>query len=102
MTVNGTDFCVPQKGTVSKENAVVSHKYAGKSSLRYKLGVSILGVTWCGSRVHTQRVSSLILKYSTSAASFLDQGEQVEADEWYVEHPYKVKCPQNVGNLAEK
>ncbi len=43
MTVDGTDFCVPQKGTATKGNAFVSHKYAGKSPLRYELGVSILG-----------------------------------------------------------
>ncbi len=33
---------------------------------------------------------------------FLDSGEQVEADEGYVGHPDKIKCPQNVGNLVEK
>jgi hypothetical protein len=33
---------------------------------------------------------------------FLDPGEQVEAKEGYVGHPNKIKCPQNVGNLAEK
>ena len=43
VTVNGTDFRVPQKGTATKGNAFASHKYAGKSALRYELGVSILG-----------------------------------------------------------
>ncbi len=33
---------------------------------------------------------------------FLDPGEQVEAAEGYVGYPDKIKCPQNVGNLAEK
>ncbi len=65
MTVKGTDFRVSQKGAATKGNAFASHKYAGKSALHYKLGVSILGVTWCGSRVHTQQVSSLISKFST-------------------------------------
>ena len=32
----------PQKGVVTKGNAFGSHKYAGKSALRYKLGVDIL------------------------------------------------------------
>jgi hypothetical protein len=102
MTVDGTDFHVPQKGMATKRNAFASHKYAGKSTLCHKLGVSILGVTWCGSRVHTQRVSSLILNIQQSTASFLDLGKQVEADEVYVRHPDKIKCPQNVGNPAEK
>jgi hypothetical protein len=43
MTVDGTDFPVPQKGTVTKGNAFASHKYAGKSTLCYELGMSILG-----------------------------------------------------------
>ena len=42
MTVNGTDFRIPQKRAVMKGNAFASHKYAGKSALRYKLGVDIL------------------------------------------------------------
>ncbi len=43
MTVDGTDFRVSQKGTATKRSEVASHKYAGKSALRYKLGMSILG-----------------------------------------------------------
>jgi hypothetical protein len=33
---------------------------------------------------------------------FLDPGEQVKANEGYIGHPNKIKCPQNVGNPAEK
>jgi hypothetical protein len=33
---------------------------------------------------------------------FLNPGEQVEANEGYVGHPDKIKCPQNVGNPVEK
>ena len=40
--LNGTDFRIPQKGIATKGNAFASHKYAGKSALRYKLGVDIL------------------------------------------------------------
>ncbi len=32
----------------------------------------------------------------------MDPGEQVEADQGYIGHPEKIKCPQNVGNPAEK
>jgi hypothetical protein len=42
MTVDGTDFHIPQKGAATKGNAFASHKYAGKSALRYELGVDIL------------------------------------------------------------
>ncbi len=41
-TANGIDFCFPQKGVSAKGNAFASHKYNGKSALRYKLGISIL------------------------------------------------------------
>ena len=43
MSIDGTDFQIPQQGTVTRENAFTSHKYAGKSALRYELGVSIWG-----------------------------------------------------------
>ncbi len=43
MTVNRTEFRVLQKGTATKGNAFASHKYVGKSTLCYELGVSILG-----------------------------------------------------------
>ena len=42
MTVDSTDFRIPKKGAVTKGNAFASHKYAGKSALRYELGVDIL------------------------------------------------------------
>ena len=42
MTVDGTDFRIPQKGAATKGNAFGSHKYTGKSTLRYELGVDIL------------------------------------------------------------
>ena len=42
MTVDGTDFRIHQKGAATKGNAFASHKYAGKSALRYELGVDIL------------------------------------------------------------
>ena len=42
MAVDGTDFQIPHKGIAKKGNAFESHKYAGKSALRYELGVDIL------------------------------------------------------------
>ncbi len=42
MTINGTDFRILQKGIAKKGKTFGSHKYAGKSALRYKLGVDIL------------------------------------------------------------
>ena len=41
MIVNRTDFCIPQKGIEKKAKVFASHKYTGKSALRYELGVDI-------------------------------------------------------------
>ncbi len=75
MTVDGTDFLVPQKGTATKGNAFASHKYAGKPALRNELGVSVSwGGTWCGSRVPTPWVSSRISKYLTKFCVIVGPG----------------------------
>ncbi len=37
-----TNFCIQQKGAARKGSLVGSHKYLGKSALRYKLGADIL------------------------------------------------------------
>ena len=41
MTIDGTDYRILQKGATRKGNAFGSFKYAGKSALRYKLGVDM-------------------------------------------------------------
>jgi hypothetical protein len=88
---------------VTKGNAFASHKYAGKSALRYELGMSILGgdLVWIqgpypASKLTDTKIFNKVLHH------FLDLGERVEADEGYVGHPDKSKCPQNVGSPAEK
>ena len=52
------DFRIPQKGAVMKGNAFASHKYAGKSALRYELGVDSSWGNLFGSRVHIQPVNT--------------------------------------------
>jgi hypothetical protein len=42
MTIDGTNFRIQQTGASRKGNLYGSHKYAGKSALRYELGVDIL------------------------------------------------------------
>jgi hypothetical protein len=42
MTINGTDFRILQKGVTKKGNLFGSHKYVGKSTLQYELGIDIL------------------------------------------------------------
>ncbi len=97
MTVNGTDFHVPQKGTATKGNAFASHKYVRKSAFRYELGVSILGgnLVWIQGPYPTGKYNDIKI-INKVLRHFFDPGEQVEAN------ADKIKCPQNVGNLAEK
>ena len=57
-TVDGTDFRIPQKG-----RTFASHKYAGKSAVRYELGVDIMRGIWYGSRDHTLPERTMILQY---------------------------------------
>jgi hypothetical protein len=42
MSIDRTNFCILQKGAAATGNAFGSHKYAGKSALRYELGIDIL------------------------------------------------------------
>ncbi len=46
MSINGKDVRIPQMGTVIRGNAFASHKYAGKSALRYEIGVSSGGTSF--------------------------------------------------------
>ena len=94
MTVDGTDFRVPQKGTATKGNAFASHIDAGKSALRYELGVSILGgdLVWIQGPYPAGKYTDIKI-FNKVLRHFLDTGERVEVDEGYVGHPDKIKCP---------
>jgi hypothetical protein len=56
MTINGTNFRIQQKGVARKGNPFGSHKYVGKSALRYKLGWTSSREIWFGSRDCTTQV----------------------------------------------
>ena len=84
MTIDGTNFCIPQKGVAKKGNAFASHKYAGKSALRYELGVSILGgdLVWIQGPYPAGKYTDIKI-FNKVLRHFLDPGERVEADEGY-------------------
>jgi hypothetical protein len=101
MTINGTNFRIPQKEIAKKGNAFASHKYAGKSTLRYELGVDILA----GNLVRIQGPYPAgkftdIKIFNKVLRNFLEPDERVEADEGYRGHPDKIKCPGNDVHLA--
>jgi hypothetical protein len=106
MTVDETDFCVPQKGMATKGNAFAPHKYVGKSALCYELGVSILGgeLVWIQGPYPAGKYTDIKM-FNKVLHHFLDPGEQVEADEGYVGHPDKnqvsTECGQSCGEVGD-
>jgi hypothetical protein len=95
MTVDGTDFRVPQKGTATKGNAFESHKYAGKSALRYELGVSILGgdLVWIQGPYPAGKFT--ILKYSTKCCIiFWTLGSESRPTRGMSDTPTKLSVPR--------
>jgi hypothetical protein len=103
MSVDGTDFRIPQKGQAKKGNPFGSHKYAGKSAPRYGLGVDIRGgnLVWIQGPYPASKWPDIKI-LNAILANFLERYECVEADDSYHEHPNKVKCPLNDIDPAEK
>jgi hypothetical protein len=102
MTVDGTDFHIPQKGAATKGNAFGSHKYVGKSALRYELWVDILAgnLVWIQGPYPAGKYTDITI-FNKVLRNFLEPGERVEADEGYRGHPDKIKWLGSVANLAE-
>ena len=102
MTIDGTDFRVPQTGEAKTGNWFASHKYAGKSALRYEIGVSIIGgdLVWIQGPYPAGRFNDIAI-FNKVLRHFLEEGERVEADNGYVGATDKIKCPDNPCNPAE-
>ncbi len=99
MSIDGTDFRIPQMGAAIQGNAFASHKYTGKSTLRYKIGVSILGgdLVWFQGQYPAGKWMDIKI-FNQVLQNFLDPGERVEADNGYVGAADKVKCTDNPCN----
>ncbi len=78
MTIDGTDFRIPQKGAATKGNAFASHKYTGKSALRYELGVDILAgnLVWIQGPYPAGKYSDIVI-FNEVLTFFLEPGERV-------------------------
>jgi hypothetical protein len=102
MTIDGSDYRILQKGAARKGNAFGSFKYAGKSALRYKLGVDILvgNLVWVSGPYPAGKYTNIAI-FNSVLANCLEPGEHVEADHGYAGHPDKIKCTNNVCNPAE-
>ena len=103
MSIDGTDFRVEQQGPAVRGNPFGSHKYAGQSALRYELGIDILAgnLVWVGGPYPAGAWPDIKIFFN-ELAHLLEPGERVEADNGYVGHPEKIKCPLNDCNPAEK
>ena len=97
MSIDGTDFRIPQKGAAAKGNSFASFKFNGKSALRYEIGLDILegNLIWiqgpypAGSWTDISIFRHCLMKQ-------LDPYERVVADKGYVgEAPRFVKCPNS-------
>jgi hypothetical protein len=100
--IDGTDFCIQQKGVARMGNLFDSHKYVGKSALHYKLRVDIFvgNLVWVEGPYPAGAWPDV--KFFNSVLSHcLEPGERVDADINYVWHPDKIKCPHNDCNPAK-
>ena len=102
MTIGSTNFHILQKGAATKGNAFTSHKYAGKSALRYELGVDILtgNLVWIQGPYPAGKYSDIVI-FNEVLTFLLEPGERVEANKGYRGYPDKIKCPANDVNPAE-
>jgi hypothetical protein len=92
MSIDGTDFRILQTGTAIRGNAFASHKYLGKSALRYEIGVSILGgdLVWIqgpypAGAFNDVKIFNKVLRH------FLEPGERVKADK-VSRQPLQPRC----------
>jgi hypothetical protein len=102
MSIDGTDFRIPQTGEAKTGNWFASHKYSFKLALRYKIGVSIIwgDLVWNQGPYPAGRFNDIDI-FNKVLRHFLEPGERVEADNGYVGAANKIKCPDNPCNPVE-
>jgi hypothetical protein len=96
MLLDGMDFRITQKGAAKKGNPFGSHKYAGKSTLCYELGVDILmgNLVWIQGLYPTGAWPDIKI-FTSYLAHLLEPYERVKANDGYRGHADKVKCLKN-------
>jgi len=95
LSVDGTDFKIPNYGP-----AFSSHKFKGKSGLRYEVGLCIKtgDIVWINGPFPCGRNPDINI-FRASLLSHLDEGERVEADDGYIgDAPRYIKCPKSFTN----
>ncbi len=92
----GLTFWIPQQGAAERGDAFASHKYARKLALRYELGVDILAgnLVWIQGPYPAGKYNDIKI-FNSVLCHYLEPGKRMEADEGYVGHADKIKCPDN-------
>ena len=103
MSIDDTDFWIPQQGPALPGNLFSSHKFKGKCALRYEIGVDIVSgnIAWIEGPYAAGKYPDINI-FRLALAHWLDPYERVEADDGYIgESPHKVKCPGCAANPTE-
>ena len=90
LSVDCTDCRVPQRGPL-----FASHKFKGKSALRYEIALGILegDIKWINGPYPAGRYSDITI-FRDCLMTSLEGTERVEVDDGYIaESPYTTKCP---------
>jgi hypothetical protein len=102
MTIDGTDFCILQKGVTKKGNLFGPLKYAGKSVLQYELGINILAgnLVWIKGPYPAGAWNDIKI-FMNIRVNCLQPDKRTKADNGHVGHAIKIKCPNNDCNPEE-
>jgi hypothetical protein len=96
MSINGTNFRIPQTGEAKRGNWFASHKYSFKSALHYEIGVSIMGGSVMDQGPYPAGRFNVIAIFNKVLRHFLEPGERVEAYNGYVGAADKIKCARTI------
>jgi hypothetical protein len=91
MTVDGTDFRIPEQGPTFS-----SHKYNMKSGFRYEVALCIKtgSIVWFNGPFACGKWQDITI-FRMGLMTYLEEGERVKADDGYVgEAPRRCKIPK--------
>ena len=94
MTIDGTDFCILQKGVTKKGNLFGPLKYAGKSMLQYELGINILAgnLVWIKGPYPAGAWNDIKI-FMNIPVNCLQPDKRTKADNGHVGTPSKSSAP---------
>ncbi len=99
MSIDSTNFHILQKGAMARGNKFASHKYGGKSALRYELGLDIFrgNLIWIEGPYAAGKYPDIAI-FRNCLKNFLDPSERVVVDKGYV---WKAPKSLNIGECLQ-